>query len=198
MALQGKGAKIKGDKYERDIGKLFSLWWNKGGFEGKFYKTPASGGLPWQNRPDVIGDLCTPEGFTASVECKNQEQWKFKPIFDATISRKPKKIQKGKGKGKYSSPSTLGEFWFQAVSEGMRAEKIPLLVFSKNYQKDLIIFPMNTTIATLYREQLEDYGVTKKFSFKESDRKVFERTMIVRFSKFLEIVEPKLMKKEVK
>ena len=195
MASQGKGGKIKGEKYERDISKLFTKWWNKGNFVGEFYRTPASGGLQWQNRDDVIGDLCTPEGFIASVECKNQEQWKFKTLFTETIARKPKKIIKGKNKGKYNSPSSIGEYWFQAVSEGIKAEKIPLLIFSKNYQKSLIMFPMDAPWRAVNQHKLECWGVTKKFKFKEVDRQCYEETMIVRLDKFLEIVEPKLMYK---
>ena len=174
---------------------MFTQWWNSGGFDGEFYKTPASGGLRWTKRDDVIGDLCTPEGFNATVECKNQEQWKFKELFGETIARKPKMVKKGKGQGKYSSPKNIGEFWYQAVSEGIKADKIPMLIFTKNYFPDYIIFPAkDNNVASLYAEEFCKVGVTKRFIM-ESYLPYMEYTYILKLEDFMNIVEPKILRK---
>jgi hypothetical protein len=194
-ASQGKGAKAKGSGMERKISKLFTQWWNAVGFEGEFYKTPASGGLRWQKRDDVIGDLVTPEGFLATIECKNCESWDYKELFSETIARKPKLIQKGKNIGKPNSPSGIGEYWWQSCEEGFRASKIPLLIFTKNYHKDLIIVPTNTTVGTLYLSQFSACGVIKQFKFEEY-LPCIEHTVILQLNDFLNIVEPKILRKD--
>ena len=192
----GKKSKIKGGNFERKVAKQLTEWWQAAGLEGEFYKTPASGGLRWQKRDDTIGDICTPEGFACTIECKNSEVWDFKELFTETIAKSPPLIKEGKGKGKPNSPRTIGEFWYQACDEASRADRIPLLVFSKNYQKDLIVFPTLTNWASDYSSQLQAWGITKVFKFVPPRWPIDTRTLIVRFDKFLEIVTPEALRKD--
>ena len=193
--ILGKKSKIKGNTFEREISKLFTKWWNDGMFNGSFYKTPASGGLRQGNREGTVGDLVTPEGFTCTIECKNQEAWDYRELFQQTIAKAPRLIQKGKNKGKPNSPKGIGEFWFQACDEANRANRIPLLVFTKNYHKDLIIVPEDTNFGALYGEQFREFGVSKTFDYEER-LPYIRKTIIIQLSKFLEVVEPVMLRKE--
>jgi hypothetical protein len=196
-ASQGKGGKIKGSSFERKISKLFTQWWNDAGFEGTFDRVPASGGIYRKvERSDYIGDIsCTPDVFSATIECKCTESWEYTELFSETIARKPKLIQKGKNIGKPNSPSGIGEYWWQSCEEGFRASKIPLLIFTKNYHKDLIIVPTNTTVGTLYLPQFSACGVIKQFKFEEY-LPCIEHTVILQLNDFLNIVEPKMLRKD--
>jgi len=193
MASQGKGAKNKGSTFERKIAKLFTAWWQSGELEGEFFKTPASGGLRWAKRDDVIGDLCTPEGFNATIECKCTESWDFKELFQTTIAKAPSLIQKGKNIGKPNAPCGLGEYWYQSCNEGFRASKIPMLVFTKNYFPDYIMYPLaGTNVSSLYSKQFRSVGITKKF-IEEEHLPYMEHVYILKLEDFMNIVEPKML-----
>lgn len=191
MASQGKGGKLKGSGFERKVAKLLTDWWNKGGLEGEFYRTPASGGLRWVNRGDTIGDICTPEGFSCTIECKNTESWKYSELFTKTIARTPPLIKQGKNKGKPNSPRTIGEFWFQACEEAKRAGKIPILIFTKNYQKDLLIFSQGSDWYFQYRREFRQWAVDTFFTFEECYSE-HSKVIIIRLDKFLEMTEPEM------
>jgi len=190
VASQGKGGKLKGGNYERKTAKLFTTWWQAGGLEGEFYRTPASGGLRWANRGDTIGDLVVPQGFVGTVECKDTESWKFKELFTKTIARAPLLKKKGKNIGKSNSPRTIGEFWYQTWEEAVRANKIPMLIFSKNYQKSLIVTPVNAIWNTLYKDAFKQWAVYKSFVPDQNQFLPYLNTVIMRFDKFLEIASP--------
>jgi hypothetical protein len=191
-ASVGKGAKNKGNAFERKVAKLFTKWWNEAKLEGEFYKTPASGALRWGARDDVIGDLCTPEGFNATIECKCSESWKFRELFQTTIAKAPSLIQKGKNKGKPNAPSGLGEYWYQACNEGLRANKIPFLVFTKNYYPDYIMVPMNETNMVVYHQQFLDVGIVKRF-VEEEHLPYMRDVYVMKLEDFMNIVEPKML-----
>ena len=120
----GKKSKNKGANFERKIAKFLDSWWNKKGLEGNFYKTAASGALKWHQRPDVIGDICTPKNFTQTIECKNREDWEHKQFIEICQPCK----------------SGLYSWWDQACDEASRANKNPWLIIKKNYCKELLIF----------------------------------------------------------
>jgi hypothetical protein len=191
MASAGRGAKIKGCTYERETAKAFTKWWKEGNLEGEFYKTPASGGLRWKARSDVIGDLCAPEGFLATVECKNCESWDYRELFGATEASSATLIKVGPNKGRPNSPTHLGEFWFQACDEGQRAKKVPLLIFTKNHHKDLVMMPEECNAGIVYHDVLKKVGVYKTFVVPVY-RPYMEKAIILRLSDFFSIVEPKM------
>jgi hypothetical protein len=87
------------------------IWTHK-----SFASTPRSGGLRWGAMKNVIGDIvCTTEGhfFPFSVEVKF-----YKDVnFEHTL---------------YLDKGDLYDFWKQAQDDGLRAKKIPMLVFRYN------------------------------------------------------------------
>lgn len=181
-ASQGKGGKNKGASFERKIAKLFTKWFQENNLVGEFYRTPASGGLRWQKRDDVIGDLCTPEGFISTIECKCAESWKFRELFQKTVAKKSK-----------HSPSILGEYWYQSCSEAERANKLPILVFTKNHYPDYIMFSgMNNNVASLYGSRFASVGVTKYFETPEY-LPYMEWAYILKLEDFMNIVDPKML-----
>ena len=129
-------SKNKGSNFERVISKTFTEWWNNGGMEGKFFRTPGSGALAYREQEDVIGDLCTPHGFPYTIECKNQEGWKLEDLFS-------EKIEVNADKGSVSG------WWRQACIEAYRANKSPMLIMKKNYYEPLVIIE-NSSMFTNY------------------------------------------------
>jgi hypothetical protein len=192
MASAGKGAKNKGANFERKIAKLFTQWFKNNNLEGEFYKTPASGGLRWQKRDDVIGDLCTPDNFLATIECKNTEVWQFRELFQQTLAVAPKKIQKGKNKGKPVSPSSIGEFWYQSCDEAQRADRLPMLVFTKNYYSDYIMVSSESTVLTVYHSEFIEGGIVKRFNT-PIHLPFMKNAYVLQLKDFMNIVDPKLL-----
>lgn len=131
MASQGRGAKTKGASFERKVAKTITKWWVNGGMKGEFYRTPASGGLRWQERDDTIGDISTPIGFTHTIECKNDESFRHKQFIEI---------------GEYTT-SGLYAWWEQACNEAKRANKFPWLIIKKNYCKSLLIFSTKDSVS---------------------------------------------------
>jgi len=180
MASRGKGSKAKGANFELKTSKLFTSWWTAGGFEGKFYRTPASGGLRQDNREGTVGDLVTPEGFTYTIECKNQEQWKFRELFKAVEIVKPK-----------HSARNIAGFWYQACDDARRAGLNPILVFSKNHFPNMVMLPANSHVGVLFSQQFAKNGVLKEFIVPTELRAfVPDKVWIVELSMLLSTVEP--------
>ena len=102
----GKYSKDKGSAFERKIAKILSE-----AFGVELVRTPMSGG--W-GRLETKGDLVTRDDFPYHVECKKREGW----TLDCLLS--------GKGDKKL-------EGWWAQTKEQCPENKIPLLVFSKNF-----------------------------------------------------------------
>lgn len=101
--------KAKGSKNERGVAKF---WQNWSGLE--FSRVPASGGLRWQKKDDISGDIiCTDprksRRFPFSIECKFYKDINFEHLI---LGNKKQKII---------------EFWEQAKTDGERARRIPIL-----------------------------------------------------------------------
>ena len=118
--MSGKKSRSKGARFEREIAAFFQEW---SGLE--FRRTPLSGGWSRQN-PNVAGDLvCIDEGVTLPfiIECKNQESWTWEALL-------------------IGGSAVFAGFWEQTVEEALIAGgRIPLLVFTKNYDQDWIATP---------------------------------------------------------
>ena len=169
MASQGKGAKAKGSGFERKVAKMLTEWWQTGNLEGEFYKTPASGGLRWEKRPDTIGDICTPEGFTQTIECKCREDWEYSQF-----------IEKGKlGK------DNLYAWLKQACDEAERANKLPWLILKKNYHKPLLICAYVDKPSNFYASSME-----YTYTFFPQARKNWNKISVIDLNHFLEMMQP--------
>jgi len=118
----GKGSKSKGSKGEREVARLFSVWWTGNEeYETAPMKqlplrpTPSSGG--WAEGNSLKGDLVSvkPEtrDFCCTVEVKYQERWSF----DALMGKQQ---------------TTIHKWWKQTVEEASANYSIPILVFRKN------------------------------------------------------------------
>lgn len=117
-------SKNKGNKWERDVCKFFKEWT---GYE--FSRVPASGGLRWHKKDDIVSDvICTDEKhsrrFCCNIECKFYKELKFEHILLDNTSCK------------------ILEFWDQAKNDANRAKKIPLLIMRYNNMPKMEAFVM--------------------------------------------------------
>jgi hypothetical protein len=145
VASQGKGSKIKGSSFERKIAKQLTKWWQNGGLQGEFYRTPASGGLRWQNREDTIGDLVCPDGFTHTIEVKHNESLDYKHFFEVGTPNK----------------NNLSGWWQQAVDEGKRANRLVWLIVKRNFCKPLLLFSLNDKKTYQYYSEVTQFVTTR-------------------------------------
>lgn len=108
----GKRSKVKGNRGENEVAKLFAAWWG-----AEFTRTPSSGGFGTKKfRKDwnSAGDIVTPDAkFPFCVEVKNVKDWDLSSLLT-------------------SSKCILWKYWEQAVEEAKESNKIPILVFKKN------------------------------------------------------------------
>lgn len=106
--------KKKGNRNERDLAK----WWkNWTGLE--FSRVPASGGLRWQKKDDICGDIiCTDprksRRFPFSIETKFYKDINFEHLILGNKSAK------------------IWEFWKQAKEDGERSGRVPILFMRYN------------------------------------------------------------------
>jgi len=106
--------KKKGNKGEREVAKFWKDW---SGLE--FSRVPASGGLRWQKKDDISGDvICTDERksrrFPFSIESKSYKDINFEHII---LGNK--------------NPKVLS-FWAQAKGDGERSNRFPILFIRYN------------------------------------------------------------------
>jgi len=104
-------AKAKGKKLEVLTGKLLGNWW----WGQPFPRSHGSGSSITYCSDDTIiaGDLHTTKDFPFCVECKNQELWSLDAVFAGTCKR-------------------VEKWWVQTISEASIANRIPLLVATRN------------------------------------------------------------------
>lgn len=101
--------KAKGSKNERELAKFWKEWT---GLE--FARVPASGGLRWQKKDDITGDIICVDPrksrrFPFSIEAKFYKDINFEHLI---LGNKKQKFI---------------DFWEQAKEDGNRAKRIPLL-----------------------------------------------------------------------
>lgn len=124
MATNKTNSKKKGNKWERDVCKFFKEW---SGYE--FSRVPASGGLRWHKKDDIVSDvICTDEKhgrrFCFNLECKFYKDLKFEHILLGNDSCK------------------ILHFWEQTKSDSKRANKIPMLIMRYNNMPKMEAFVM--------------------------------------------------------
>ena len=117
-------SKKKGSKWERDICKFMKSWT---GYE--FSRTPASGGLRWHKKDDIVSDvICTDEKhghrFPMAIEAKFYHDLRFEHILLGNDSCK------------------IMEFWAQANRDAERAKKLPMLIMRYNNMPKMEAFVM--------------------------------------------------------
>lgn len=138
--------KRKGNKNERELTKYWQDWT---GLE--FSRVPQSGGLRWQNMEHITGDIiCTDplknRRFPFSIETKFHRDIRFEHLI---LGNKKQKIM---------------EFWEQAVEDGQRANRIPLLFMRYNGM------PKQTWFVVI-SEKLFKLGL--RFGLKNNQRTMF-------------------------
>lgn len=138
MAKQGKGSKIKGDGYELAIAKKFGKW---SGFEWR--RVPRSGGFDKQTWRADIYPVGRVDNCPLGIECKDREGWEFQQLL-----KSPKKCQ-------------IISWWNDAVEEAEGLKRIPMLIFSKNYEKDFLI--ISWAFYGYLREWIGDISVGRHF-----------------------------------
>lgn len=142
--------KKKGSKNERDLSKWFQDW---SGLE--FSRVPASGGLRWQKKDDISGDIiCTDprksRRFPFSIEAKFYKDINFEHLI---LGNKKQKII---------------DFWEQAKEDGVRSKRIPLLFMRYNGMKKNCWF-------TIMHKSI--YNKALKHGLEETNNAVFEVTI---------------------
>jgi len=126
----GKRARTKGNSFELTAAKMLTEW---SGYEHK--RVPLSGG--WQKNI-VSGDIfCCAEHDVSSSntnicvpfswECKNQERWDLATLFKPDADK-----------------NIIGQFWDQTVNDSKMNQKIPALIFTRNYQPIFFMILLST------------------------------------------------------
>lgn len=115
----------KGKTYELYVAKRLSKW---AGF--KLIRTPMSGA--WQGTSGDIKPKDSSIDFPFTVECKKTENWKFEQIMS--------------GVGPFFDWVEQAER--EAVIDGhnCHSARWPIVIFSRNYEKDYIAFPYFNTL----------------------------------------------------
>jgi len=129
--------KNKGNRFERKVAKKLSLWLTEGGNNTQLIRSVQSGG--WSERQDnQIADLA-PNGSRGkefltifAVECKATEKFNFFHVWSST---KPK----------------MYHWWVQVDKEASAVNRVPLVVYSKNYYPNLVVLPTGLALQ-LYPE----------------------------------------------
>lgn len=106
---------VKGKSFQRKVARALSIWFFND--PEKLKATPRSGGY----RNQLVGDvtcLDSPQEFPFHVECKNAEGGRTKWNLQDFLREK----------------SILEVWWRQTSSDSALTEKIPLLVFTRNYE----------------------------------------------------------------
>ncbi len=138
--------KKKGSKNERAVA---AFWQEITGLE--FSRVPASGGLRWQKKDDITGDIiCTDprksRRFPFSIECKSYAAINFEHLI---LGNKKQRII---------------EFWDQAKEDGLRAKRIPILFMRYNMMpKDTWFVIIHKTIWKLAMKHGLKYAESAQF-----------------------------------
>ena len=111
----GRMSKRKGSRFELNLAKQLDLFWKVP--KGTFRRCPLSGGFDAR----FSGDLIVPNDFPCLIEAKDRESWHFNELF-----------KEGKGK--------LLDWWLEQEKICSRQNKLALLIFTKKYQPDFIMF----------------------------------------------------------
>ena len=125
----GRKARRKGSSFELNCCKLLTAWWfPDDDFTGvnatklPFFRSPGSGGWATKRKHqndnrinEMSGDIICPSDFPFSIEMKNQEEWDFDQYFKENPGFK------------------LWGWWKQTTEQAERANKKPLLLFTKNH-----------------------------------------------------------------
>jgi len=129
-----RGAKKKGSRAERNIAKELSEH-----FKVELHRTPASGGLRWHQMQGLTrGDLVTDSpGFPFCIEVKNRESWDLRQLLEGNGS--------------------ILDWWEQATDDATAVNKVPLLLFTKNYHPFYVLF--NEMQMKPFKKELDQNGL---------------------------------------
>lgn len=130
----GRYSNHKGHGYEREVAKQLTPWYNataKEPLKEAFYIVPDSGARAWSISMNVDGDVTADPviGFNYLIECKRYEGWTIENLLSGT----------------FNFPAWIA----QSVREGMGTNKVPLLVYKRNYIKSFVTAPYNNKLAKL-------------------------------------------------
>jgi len=110
----------KGATYERQIAKKLSDWSNI-----KLRRSPQSGG--WNSRGDITPvDPKDMVDWPFNIELKNRQGWQLTELLTGN------NIQTG-----------ILSWWKQSVRDSKISKKIPVLIFTKNFDTDYICLEKN-------------------------------------------------------
>lgn len=119
-------SRSKGGRYERELVKKFEGFWGT-----HFSRTPYSGawtGNKTQEGHDTVtGDIITAHesNFPFTVEAKMREGWTIEHLINNT--------------------GQIKEWWGQTVRDGENGNKVPLLVYRRNYlPHDYVTLPFHS------------------------------------------------------
>ncbi len=117
----------KGGAFERKVAKQLSLWITKGEDNSQLIRSVSSGGWKYR-KSSQVGDLA-PNGeegerFRAlfSIECKKRQEFDWKHVFTS------------------DNPGML-QWWIKHATEAAEHELVPMIVWQKNYHRQLVGLP---------------------------------------------------------
>lgn len=132
----------KGSCYERLIAKKLSEWSNI-----KIRRSPQSGG--WNQRGDLVPvDPKDMVEWPFNFELKKRENWNLSELLTG------KNINTG-----------LFSFWDQCTRDAKISNKIPVLVFSKNFDTDYICIEKEFAKSIKLKKHTSNYIIYKNLVF---------------------------------
>lgn len=138
-------SKKKGNRLELAVTQFMKEWT---GYE--FSRVPQSGGLRWQNRTSIAGDvICTDKkherNCRISIEVKAPKEIAFEHLLLPT---------KGKNTDK------LNHYWDQCTSDAKAVKKVPMLFIHRNgMAKGIFFVVMNNEVYNEIARELNFYPV---------------------------------------
>lgn len=150
-----RNSKRKGNAYELKLAKELGDHWGS-----VFNRTPGSGAYRGAREDEMVGDIVTDpaDRYPFVIEAKNREGgWTLESIV---LDR-----------------HDIKNWWQQVVEDAERVDKIPLLIFTRNYAEDFVMMPYHKeTHSKLMSKGFEHMITTVTY---HDELETLDRTFIV-------------------
>ena len=172
----------KGQDNERDLCKLFSLWWSEGKRDDIFWRTAGSGARArvrinsgkkvYRGYGDMMAEDSIGQPLINACTFEFKKGYSALSLLDCIASEQKKPI--------------LIQFIQEAEKDAKDAGNIPVLIFQKKYKKSIMCIP----ISLLLKLQKHLPPIQTNF-WKLQHADISSEYILIRFSAFLDWAKPK-------
>ncbi len=143
-------AQDKGGSFERDISRLLSLWWTYRERDDVIWRNRTRRKGKAYNAQMQLGDL-SEDGPIAMIlflvfciECKDGYSRRHKPSKGAKIKNVPHDVLDIIDGSGDTTNSPIIQFWMQTIAEAEATERLPLLIFKRDYHEPVLVIDEKT------------------------------------------------------